>query len=163
MGDTRLSSGVGAADHAEDILGQFFVAFGQGAGQMRVRRTAIAALRKRYADPIRAANVDWDRVAPSVLGLVGQVGRLAALIATQAGRAAICEGDFTLARQTVEANVHHRSDAGVLITGPFCPPVPEETMIEADGPGRSVDLEMPAPEDRRQASAPTHIRGALTH
>jgi hypothetical protein len=163
MGDTRLSSGVGAADHAEDILGQFFVAFGQGAGQMRVRRTAIAALRNRYADPIRAAKVDWDSVAPSVLGLVAQVGRLAALIATQAGRAAICESDFTRARQTVEANVHHRSDAGVLITGPFCPPVPEETVIEGDAPGRCVDLEMPLSEDRRLASEPARTRAAVTH
>jgi hypothetical protein len=130
---------------------------------MRVRRTAIAALRNRYADPIRAANVDWDSAAPSVLSLLAQVGRLAALIATQAGRAAICESDFTRARQAVEASVHHRSDAGVLITGPFCPAVSEEMVIEGEVTGQRVDRDSPAFDDRRLVSEPTPTHGAVTH
>ena len=40
------------AHAVEDILGQFYFALGQGAGAMRIQRSAIAALRARYADPI---------------------------------------------------------------------------------------------------------------
>ncbi len=46
MGDT-----IGEA--VNDILGQFYCAFGQGAGAIRIRRTAIAALRARYREPIQ--------------------------------------------------------------------------------------------------------------
>ena len=52
----------------EDILGQFYCSFGQGAGTMRIRRSAIAALRERYFDPIQDNLDSWKEMAPSVLG-----------------------------------------------------------------------------------------------
>jgi histone H3/H4 len=149
MGElSRSTSASKSVSDPEDILGQFFFAFGQGAGTMRVRRGAIAALRQRYQDPIRAAGGDWDTAAPHVLSLLAQVGRLASLLATQAGRSAIGETDFTQARRMVEAMAHSRAEhAGRLIAGPFCPPVPgEEAQPEACAsvvPASSGSLEAP--------------------
>lgn len=113
-----------ATFEAEAILGQCCYALGQGAGNMRIRRCAIVALRARYLDPLRNAASTWDDLAGSVLPLLGQVGRLAALLATQAGRTAIHERDFTQARRVVESSAHQSS--GLLIAGPVCPPVPAE-------------------------------------
>jgi hypothetical protein len=125
----------------EDILGQFFFAFGQGAGHMRVQRSAIAALRNRYRPAIHSACEQWDSAAPHVLSLVAQVGRLASAIATQAGRAAINETDFLKARRVVESNAHRQAESsGQLIAGPFCPPVMGER--EEDAPS----LPLNAPE-----------------
>ncbi|MBP6771923.1 MAG: hypothetical protein KA154_02930 [Gemmatimonadaceae bacterium] len=107
---------------AEEILGQFYFALGQGAGAMRIQRSAIAALRARYADPI-AQNVDrWKAGAPNVLAFVTQVGRLAAQLATSAGRTFIAEADFTEARTIIEAGVHSSGDrAHGIFAGPWCP------------------------------------------
>ena len=125
----------------EDILGQFFFAFGQGAGHMRVQRSAIAALRNRYRPAIRTACDQWDSAAPHVLSLVAQVGRLASALATQAGRSAISETDFLTARRIVESNAHRQAESsGQLIAGPFCPPVAGEQVAEAP----SQDLHIPA-------------------
>jgi hypothetical protein len=109
----------------EAILGQCCYALGQGAGNMRIRRSAIAALRARYLDPVRDIASTWDDLAASVLPLLAQVGRLAAHLATQAGRTAITEHDFTQARRLVESSAHESS--GLLIAGPVCPPVPGES------------------------------------
>lgn len=115
------------AANAEDILGQFYYAFGQGAGAMRVRRSAISALRARYFGPIQTAGATWDDVAGNVLSFVAQVGRLAALLATEAGRTAINSGDFMKARRLVEASVHHHAESrGLLIAGPLCPQIADE-------------------------------------
>lgn len=108
---------------AEDILGQYYVAFGQGAGTMRVSRSAIGALRRRYFSPIREIVGQWESLAGSVLPLVAQVGRLASFLATQAGRTAISERDFLRARQVVEASAHQ--SAG-LLSGPACPVIHDE-------------------------------------
>lgn len=140
----------------EDILGQFYVAFGQGAGTMRVRREAIAALRRRYFPAIQASARIWPNVAGNVLSLVMQVGRLAALLATQAGRTAISQADFMLARRTIEAGVHRRHQSGGLQAGPFCPHFVEDDEDAARGqdertPEGSVvggqDPELFEPED----------------
>jgi hypothetical protein len=127
---------------AEEILGQFYFALGQGAGIMRIQRSAITALRTRYAEPI-AANVDhWRAAAPNVLAFVSQVGRLAAQLATGAGRGYIAEADFTKARQAVEAAVHSSGDRiHGIFAGPWCPSVaterPQETPTAetTDEPG----------------------------
>lgn len=108
-------------ESAEDILGQFYFALGQGAGTMRIRREAIAALRRRYYLPIQASGAAWPDMASDVLSLLTQVGRLASLLATQAGRTAISAADFMQARQMVEASVQSiHQDAG-LSAGPICP------------------------------------------
>lgn len=91
------------AQAVDDILGQFYFALGQGAGAMRIQRSAIAALRARYAEPIAANVAHWKSGAPNVLAFVTQVGRLAAQLATAAGRTFISDADFTEARTVVEA------------------------------------------------------------
>jgi histone H3/H4 len=127
----------------EDILGQFYCAFGQGAGSMRIRRSAIAALRDRYGDPI-AANLDsWKKMAPSVLGFVAQVGRTAALFATQEGRTAIDARDFVRARQMVEHRVHETGErSGTLYVGDICPGMKDEQVTEAEP--TTTQVEQPA-------------------
>ncbi len=132
-----------ATQNAEDILGQFYFAFGQGAGTTRVSRAAIAALRTRYLPNIRAARIDWNEVSGNVLSLVSQVGRLSALLATQAGRTAISEADFTQARVAVEGNVHRQKEEAGLMAGPFCCKTPGEVVPVTPEP--SADLPLVAP------------------
>jgi hypothetical protein len=118
---------IAVEDDPENILGQFIYAFGQGAGTVRVSRAAIAALRHRYRGPVQASARKWETTAAYVLPLLAQVGRLAALFATQAGRSAIAESDFTRSRRLVEARTHeHAETSGQLMAGPFCPPVSGE-------------------------------------
>lgn len=143
MGDT-----IGEA--VNDILGQFFCAFGQGAGAIRIRRTTIAALRARYREPIQNSLAEWERSAPHVLSFVAQVGRLAALLATQAGRTAIGPADFTMARRAVEATVHQNAEnSGQLFAGMICPAIPGEQPlpIKPDTPDvlSPIDGVMPQP------------------
>lgn len=126
---SRLNQPLPAAAIPEDILGQFYYAFGQGAGTMRVRQEAISALRRRYYPAIQASAARWPEVAGNILSLLAQVGRLAALLATQAGRTAITSADFMQARRSVEANVHHIHEAGGLRAGPFCPKIAEDMDV----------------------------------
>lgn len=145
----------------EDILGQFFFAFGQGAGSMRVQRSAIAALRRRYRPAIWEAHREWNSAAPHVLSLIAQVGRLAATLATQAGRAAISEGDFVTARRAVEASAHTRAaQGGRLIAGPYCPAVAgefEETSVSVPTVTEAPSHPEPRHWDTRPlAPAPAH-------
>ncbi|HKV98841.1 MAG TPA: hypothetical protein VJN96_03395 [Vicinamibacterales bacterium] len=129
---------IDASRQAEDILGQFYCAFAQGAGAMRIRRGAIRALRGRYFGPIQTLGAQWEEIAPSVLPLLAQVGRLAALLATQTGRTAISAADFMRARRIVEASAHNSSQ--LLICGPVCPPIAGEEGIV---PGSSADIDEP--------------------
>ena len=129
---SRLNLPLPSAANPEDILGQFYFAFGQGAGSMRVRQEAIAALRRRYYPAIQASAAAWPDMAGNILSLLAQVGRLAALLATQAGRTAITAADFMQARRRVEASVHDIHHAGGLLAGPLCPKIAED--IEAPEP-----------------------------
>lgn len=111
----------------DDILGQFCYALGQGAGAIRIQRGAIAALRARYAQPVAAALDRWPAMAPNILSFVTQVGRVAALRATQQGRTAISADDFMYARQLVESRVHGAGErTHGIFAGIFCPTVPGE-------------------------------------
>lgn len=148
----QQGDGARICSEAEDILGQFCFALGQGAGMMRVQRGAIAALRRRYAGPIQGAREEWDNAAPHVLSFVAQVGRLASMLATQAGRTAISEADFMAARRAVETGVHRRAEqGGQLIAGPFCPSVPGESDAD-DSMGTALDMPVPI-GDHRHVSA----------
>ena len=132
-----MSASQGQTDRIEErenILGQFIYAFGQGAGSVRVSRSAIGALRRRYGPPIQSSISTWDDKAAHVLPLLAQVGRLAALLATQAGRHAIAEADFKKARRQVESTVHRGAEeAGRLLAGPLCPPTNEDSDLIPDG------------------------------
>jgi hypothetical protein len=137
-----LNQALITSENPEDILGQYYFAFGQGAGSMRVQRSAIAALRSRYLPAIQRAPGSWSDAAGSVLSLMAQVGRLAALLATQSGRTAINDVDFTHARVAVETQVHGRNGQAGLLAGPWCTaqredshPIPE---VEAVSHGPAV-------------------------
>jgi hypothetical protein len=127
---SKSVAAIAAKDEHEGILGQFIYAFGQGAGTVRVSRRAILALRSRYLGPVQASAGSWETSAAYVLPLLSQVGRLAALLATQAGRSAIAEDDFTQARRLVEAKAHEQAEAaGQLSAGPLCPPIAGEDAV----------------------------------
>jgi len=114
---TRTVSG----ESADDIMGQFYFAFGQGAASMRIDRDGIAAFRRRYFERILNAPGPWKAVAPNVLAFVAQAGRLCAQFATQAGRTAITSTDVRRACAMVEAAVHRSADhQNIFIVGPHC-------------------------------------------
>jgi histone H3/H4 len=149
MRQTRSAAAqtIGSTENAEDILAQFYYAFGQGAGTMRVERAAVGALRRRYFNNIKAAPAPWNAMAGNVLQLLAQVGRLAALFATQAGRAAITEADFMRARKAIESTVHPRAnDTGRLIAGPICSIVPgedehDDAAVDMDEAPETFDIQ----------------------
>lgn len=139
--------GTTISESASDILGQFYCAFGVGAGSIRIQRSTIAALRARYAGPIGDAVSDWEHAAPHVLSFLTQVGRLSALLATQAGRTAISPADFTQAREAVEAGVHQSAEhSGKLFAGPYCPALPGQLPgpIKTETP-EPLGVETPQP------------------
>jgi hypothetical protein len=84
----------------EDIVGQCWVAFGQGAGSMKVSREAIAAGRKHYTDYFSNHIATWDDDSLQMLEFVQAAGRLAAHLATFEGFAVI--GPRHLQRATVK-------------------------------------------------------------
>jgi hypothetical protein len=88
MPDSRTYSEV------EQILGQFFVAFGQGTGCVRVKRETIAAIRNHYIGMIETYSQSWEEDAVQVLERVRTVGRLAALNSLQQGSSAISPEHF---------------------------------------------------------------------
>lgn len=149
-----VNQAVLTSDNPNDILGQFYFAFGQGAGSMRVQRAAIAALRARYYPAIQRAPAPWSDAAPSVLSLVAQVGRLAAFLATQAGRTAISDADFTAARIAVEGKVHRRTDAAGLVAGPWCAIHPED--VGPSAPTDDVKTTTPLTAPAATGFAPVH-------
>lgn len=149
---------VTTADNPEDILGQFYFAFGQGAGAMRVQREAISALRARYYGPIQTVVTTWDQIGSSVLSLLAQVGRLAALLATQAGRTSISSADFMQARQMVEATVHQKHEAAGLMAGPVCPVYSGDTVPVVELGFQTSGLsEHPAKSDVSLLENPTSV------
>ena len=136
----------------EDILGQFCFALGQGAGTMRIQRAAVSALRERYRGPVSASIDRWPALAPNVLSFVAQVGRVAALRATQQGRTSISSNDFIYARQLVESQVHRAGErAHGIFVGPLCSQVPGETSPQ---PESEPDPEHHRPEDTSGRTAP---------
>jgi len=97
----------------DDALGQMYVAFGHGAGSMRVSREAVRALRGRYRGILeREAEKHWEQEAVEVLERLRAVGRLAAQKAAERGDTIIRVDDFTRAAQSVE----------VTSQTEYCPP-----------------------------------------
>jgi hypothetical protein len=135
---TTTSSG----ESADDILGQFYFAYGQG-------------VRARYFGPIKTAPGPWKAAAPNVLAFVAQVGRLCTLLATQAGRTAITAHEVRRACSIVEANVHRNADLQrVLILGPHCS---GETVGEEEATGGEEEFHS-VPFQDEQDHRLTHLQ-----
>ncbi len=114
----------------QKILYQVFVAFGQGAGPLRVSRATCAAIHAHYAalaeiPSVRALLADpsdpWGQPqhGPYALEQVRATGRLAAELAVQAGSAEISAAQFQQAARTVESRTRQ---APAAIRGWWCPP-----------------------------------------
>ncbi len=128
--------GTDAAVETELRLGQSLVAFGAGAGAIRIRRHAVGRfcdlLRPRYRDqvdrrphawldPKKAKQMGADPQqfmyeATQVLDLCRAVGRLAAHYATEAGRFAIEAADVEKALDMVRPNYPR----GAKTLGAYC-------------------------------------------
>jgi hypothetical protein len=100
----------------EGIMAQIWIAFGQGAGAIRVSQDAAMELRRWYFDAItpEIINESWETEAVQVLDRIRAIGSLAALKATTAGATAISS---LIVYESASA-VQDTSDTD------FCPPKP---------------------------------------
>lgn len=75
----------------DGIMAQIYVAFGQGAGAIRVSQDAALELHRWYYDAItpEVVDVEWAAQALQVLDRIRAIGSLAALKATGSGSTAI--------------------------------------------------------------------------
>lgn len=101
----------------EGIMAQIWIAFGQGAGAIRVSHDAALELYRWYYDAITPDIVHerWQTDAVQVLDRMRAIGRLAALKAAGAGSTVITPRDIYESASKVQA---------VSLT-PLCPPEPE--------------------------------------
>jgi hypothetical protein len=100
----------------EGIMAQIWIAFGQGAGSIRVSQDAAMELRRWYFDAITPDIVqqEWGTSAVQVLERIRAIGSLAAMKATSGGATAI-------------SPLHvYQSASAVQDTSatPLCPPDP---------------------------------------
>jgi hypothetical protein len=100
----------------EGIMSQILIAFGQGAGAIRVSQEAALELRRWYFDAIttQVINDKWGTEGGQVLDRIRAIGSLAALKATQAGATAVSAQDVYSSASTVQET----SDTDL------CPPKP---------------------------------------
>jgi len=100
----------------EGIMAQIWIAFGQGAGAIRVSQDAAMELRRWYFDAItpEIVNQVWETEAVQVLDRIRAIGTLAALKATTTGSTAISP---MIVYESASA-VQDTSDTD------FCPPKP---------------------------------------
>lgn len=79
----------------EGMMAQIWIAFGQGAGAIKVSSEAALELRRWYFDAItpRITNEGWEAQAAYVLARMRAIGRLAASKAASiGGRRRLCRG-----------------------------------------------------------------------
>src|SRR5262245_5729431 len=100
----------------EGIMAQIWIAFGQGAGAIRVSQEAALELRRSYYDAIPPEVIDqqWETEAVQVLDRIRAIGSLAAQKATSFGATAITPKEVYESAATVQA---------VSLTD-LCPPLP---------------------------------------
>ncbi|MBE3134442.1 MAG: hypothetical protein IMZ55_13290, partial [Acidobacteria bacterium] len=79
------------------VLDQIFVAFGQGAGVMRIADAAIVYATQTYWAVVQANMTVWEEDAPHVREYARTLGHLAAHIALQKGRTIIEREDLAQA------------------------------------------------------------------
>jgi hypothetical protein len=100
----------------EGIMAQIWIAFGQGAGAIRVSQEAALELRRWYYDAITPQVVDqrWETDAVHVLERIRAIGSLAAQKATSTGATVITQTEVYESASAVQA---------VSLTD-LCPPFP---------------------------------------
>ena len=109
----------GSIDVAEHILGAALVAFGQGAGRIRLEPVAIEYFRSQYAEKIQTAlekpdwHADWRREKVYLLAWAEAAGRRAARLAAEDGRTEIVRQDVHDARMKLRGYMP--------IAGRWCP------------------------------------------
>ena len=101
----------------EGIMAQIWVAFGQGAGAIRVSHDAALELYRWYYEAITPEIVHerWRTDAVQVLDRMRAIGRLAALKAASAGSTVITPREVYESASRVQAESQT----------PLCPPEPE--------------------------------------
>lgn len=101
----------------EGIMAQVWIAFGQGAGAIRVSHDAAMELRRWYYDAItpEVINEKWKTDAVQALDRIRAIGRLAALKAAGAGSTVIKPEDIYASAHKVQA----------VSCTPLCPPDPD--------------------------------------
>jgi histone H3/H4 len=100
----------------EGIMAQIWIAFGQGAGAIRVSQEAALELQRWYYDAItpEIINERWQTDAVQALDRIRAIGRLAALKAAGAGSTVIKPRDVYDSASTVQK----------MSLTPLCPPEP---------------------------------------
>ena len=93
-----------------EILVQLFIAFGQGAGTMRVSRETIAAATRDYVDRIEQHVDRWESIQVQTLDVARSLGRLSAHLAL------LDAGDVILPKHYEGASRHSERMAPC----PFC-------------------------------------------
>jgi len=98
-------------------MAQILVAFGQGAGAIRVSQEAALELRRWYYGAITQDVIDgqWETEAVQVLERIRAIGSLAALKATSTGSTAISTEEVYASAKAVQETS----------STPLCPPVPD--------------------------------------
>jgi hypothetical protein len=112
---------------AENRLGQCLVAFGMGAGQIRVTRSAIRYLIDLYYPPflvmVQQSAGSWHHDGVGVCDLARMMGRIAAHLALDDGRYFISDADAESAANIVNGSSGRAMEAGPRnfeILGRYC-------------------------------------------
>ena len=100
----------------EGIMAQIWIAFGQGAGAIRVSQEAALELRRWYYEAITPQVVDqrWETDAVHILERIRAIGSLAAQKATSTGATVISPAEVYESASAVQAT---------SLTD-LCPPLP---------------------------------------
>lgn len=105
----------------EEIMGQIYIAFGQGTGQMRVSRTVVTALKGRYFKFItdEVKETKWEQEAVQALERIRALGRLMATRTMLSGRTVISDDIFLEAAVMIETE-----SLPPALTSALCGPPP---------------------------------------
>lgn len=88
----------------EEIMGQIYMAFGQGTGQMRVSHTVGTALKGRYFKFIndKVKQTEWEKEGVQALERIRALGRLMATRTMLSGKTVISDEFFVEAALAIE-------------------------------------------------------------
>ena len=111
---------------AEELMGMFLLAFGQGVNPLHVRLKVVTAIRTALLHSQERVvtkegwKADWQKDAASVLGFMTAVGRLSAHLALSNGRTIIEPSDFVKALRLVKDEHHFTPTGPVFPLGKYC-------------------------------------------